>query len=85
MSGPAQLLEDSVDDAHSLALAASAVELSLVARIRAGDCLAEDELINTYRRGVLVIATARTRDREAARDLAQEVLIAVLKALREGQ
>ena len=38
-----------------------------------------------YRRGVFVIAVARTRDREAARDLTQEILIAVLKALREGR
>jgi RNA polymerase sigma factor (sigma-70 family) len=34
---------------------------------------------------VYAIAAARTRDREAARDLAQDVLMAVLKALREGQ
>lgn len=58
---------------------------SLAARIRSGDRSAEEELVNTYRRGVLLIAGVRTRDREAARDLAQEVLIVVLKALREGQ
>jgi RNA polymerase sigma factor (sigma-70 family) len=57
----------------------------LVQRIRAGDPLAEEELVNNYRRGLLVIATVRTRDREAAQDLAQEILIAVLKALRDGQ
>jgi RNA polymerase sigma-70 factor (ECF subfamily) len=57
----------------------------LAARIRDGDRSAEEELVNTYRRGLLVIATARTRDREAARDLVQEILIAVLKALRDGQ
>ncbi len=54
-------------------------------RIRAGDRSAEDELISTYRRGVFVIAVARTRDREAALDLTQEILIAILKALRDGQ
>ena len=58
--------------------------LELVARIRAGDRLAEDEFVATYHRGLLLIATARTRDREAARDLTQEILMAVLKALREG-
>jgi len=60
-------------------------ELSLATRIRAGDGSAENELVNTYRRGVFLIASARTRDREAARDLTQEVFIAVLKALRDGQ
>ncbi len=59
-------------------------ETALVTRIRAGESAAEEELVNTYRRRVLVIATARTHDPEAARDLAQEVLMAVLMALREG-
>ncbi|HKW35358.1 MAG TPA: sigma-70 family RNA polymerase sigma factor [Candidatus Acidoferrum sp.] len=60
-------------------------EGELVARIRTGDSLAENEFIATYQRGVLLIATARTRDREAARDLAQEILMASLKAIREGK
>jgi RNA polymerase sigma factor (sigma-70 family) len=60
-------------------------EVSLVQRIRAGDRSAEEQLVSTYRRGIFVIANARTRDREAARDLTQDVLIAVLKALRKGQ
>lgn len=66
-------------------LAREDLSADLVQRIRAGDPLAEEELVNNYRRGLLVIATVRTRDREAAQDLAQEVLIAVLKALRDGQ
>ena len=57
----------------------------LVQRIRAGDPGAEEELVKNYRRGLVIIATVRTRDREAAQDLAQEILIAVLKALRDGQ
>jgi RNA polymerase sigma-70 factor (ECF subfamily) len=57
----------------------------LAARILAGDRAAEDELVGAYRRGVFVIAVARTRDREAALDLTQEILIAVLKALRQGR
>ena len=57
----------------------------LAQRILAGDRSAEDELVSTYRRGVFVIAVARTRDREAALDLTQEILIAILKALRGGQ
>jgi RNA polymerase sigma factor (sigma-70 family) len=57
----------------------------LVARIRAGDSLAEEELVTTYHRPLLLIATARIRAREDAKDLAQEILIAVLKSLRDGQ
>jgi len=59
--------------------------LDLATRIQAGDRAAEEEFVNAYRRGIMVIATVRTRDRETARDLTQEILIAVLKALREGQ
>jgi RNA polymerase sigma factor (sigma-70 family) len=57
----------------------------LVARIRAGDSLAEEELVTTYCRPLRLIAAARIRDKEDAKDLAQEILIAVLKALRDGQ
>ena len=64
---------------------ASAAAGMLAQRILAGDRSAEDELVSTYRRGVFVIAVARTRDREAAHDLTQEILIAILKALRDGQ
>lgn len=60
-------------------------EASLAARIQAGDRSAEEELFKTYQRSVLLIATARTRDRETARDLTQEVFIVVLGALREGR
>lgn len=58
---------------------------ALAARIRAGDTVAENDLVATYRRGVVLIASVRTRDREAARDLAQDVFVAVIKALRDGQ
>src|SRR5215470_4033362 len=65
--------------------AAAEGQPGLVERVRAGDIAAEEELVSTYRRGVFAIAAARTRDREAALDLTQEVLIAVLKAVRGGQ
>jgi RNA polymerase sigma-70 factor, ECF subfamily len=61
------------------------IEQSLAARIRNGDSRAEEELVHTYRRAVLLIAAVRTRDPDCAKDLAQEVLLAVLKALRAGQ
>ena len=67
------------------AQAGSNLCLDLAARIRAGDRLAEEEFCKTYQRGVLLLATARTRDREAARDLTQDILMAALKALRQGQ
>lgn len=64
--------------------AASSSE-TLVRRIRSGDEAAEDELVMLYKRPVFAIAAARTGDREAARDITQEVLIAVLQAARNGQ
>lgn len=57
----------------------------MVARIRSGDAAAEEELARLYNRQVLLIAAARTRDREAARDLTQEIQIAVLQAVRAGK
>jgi RNA polymerase sigma factor (sigma-70 family) len=69
---------------HAVVPAANA-EVALVQRILAQDRSAEDELVKIYRRGVFAIAVARTRDREAAHDLTQEILMAVLKALRDGQ
>jgi RNA polymerase sigma factor (sigma-70 family) len=58
---------------------------TLIARIRSGEGAAEEELVTLYRRPVFSIAAARTADREAARDLTQEVLMAVLQAVRNGQ
>jgi RNA polymerase sigma factor (sigma-70 family) len=57
----------------------------LVERIRAGDATAEEEFARLYRKRVLLVSSARTHDREAALDITQEVLVAVLKALRAGQ
>ena len=54
----------------------------LVARIAAGEQAAEEELVRTYSRRVYSIAAARTRDREIARDLTQDILLAVIKAVR---
>ncbi len=60
-------------------------QLSLVARIRAGDRLAEEELVLRFATRIRLLAVTRTRDREAARDLVQEVLMTVLSALRGEQ
>jgi len=65
--------------------AATANHTALVQRIRAGDSAAEAELYGAFYRGVFLIATVRTRDSEAARDLTQDVFLAVLGAVRAGQ
>jgi RNA polymerase sigma factor (sigma-70 family) len=67
------------------ALVKTNLGLDLAARIQAGDLQAEDEFCNIYQRGVRLMATTRTRDREAARDLTQEVLVAAVGALRKGK
>src|SRR6266481_1517706 len=54
-------------------------------RIVARDRDAEDELVQYFSPRIYVVLCARTRDREASRDLLQDVLIAVLRALRQGQ
>jgi len=74
-----------MEEEQTVVPAGSEPEGALVHRILAGDRSAEDQFVSTYRRGIFVIATARTRDREAALDLTQEILIAVLTALRKGQ
>jgi len=58
---------------------------ALVRRIASGDQAAEEELVEIYGRRVYAIAVARTRDHEVARDLTQDVLLAVIKALRAAK
>jgi RNA polymerase sigma factor (sigma-70 family) len=62
------------------------VELrSLAQRIRQGDASAEPELVAEFAQRIFVMAVVRTHDREAARDLVQDVLMAVIVAVRKGQ
>ncbi len=56
----------------------------LVDRIRAGDGTAEEELVRYFSPRVFAMLVARTRDRETARDLLQDVLMAVLRSVRDG-
>jgi len=58
---------------------------TLAERIRLGDPLAEAELVREFSQRIFVMNVVRTRDRESARDLVQDTLIAVLGALRKGQ
>ena len=57
----------------------------LADRIRRGDASAETELVRRFTSRVFAIAVMRTRDREAARELVQDVLMGVIGALRKGQ
>ena len=56
----------------------------LAQRIREGDRAAEAELAQRFTRPVFLICLARLRDRDSADDLTQEILLAVLRALRAG-
>ena len=58
---------------------------SFAERIRHGDRAAEEELVKTYRRGLVLIIAERIHDADSAPDLAHDVLIAVLRALRDGR
>lgn len=58
---------------------------SLVRRIQAGDNAAEEDLVILYSKRICAIAVCHTRDREAAKDLTQEILMAVLGAVRAGR
>ena len=55
---------------------------ALTERICAGDRGAEKELVECFSRRVFALLVARTRDREASRDLFQEVMLAITIALR---
>ena len=57
----------------------------LAERIRRGEKSAEEAFVELFYPRVYAMTLVRTREREAARDLAQESLLAVLCALREGR
>jgi RNA polymerase sigma factor (sigma-70 family) len=62
------------------------VELrKLSERICQGDASAETELVREFTQRIFVMAVVRTHDREAARELVQDVLMAVIVAVRKGQ
>ena len=58
---------------------------SLAERISRGDVSAETELVREFSHRIFVMGVVRTHDREAARELVQDVLMAVIGALRKGQ
>ena len=58
---------------------------TLALRIGSGDREAEATFASRYGERLRVVALARTRDPELAREIAQEALLAALTALRAGQ
>ena len=69
----------------SRALLTPQQQSSLAERIRRREPSAEEELVRLFGDRVRVLVLARTRDPEAARDLAQDVMLAVVRALRSEQ
>ena len=59
-------------------------QTSLVERLRAGDEQAEQEFVQLFGGRLRLMIGARIHDRETARDLAQEALLAALSSLRKG-
>jgi RNA polymerase sigma-70 factor (ECF subfamily) len=57
----------------------------LADRVRRGDSSAEEELSMHFHPRILAMAFVRLRDPEAAREMAQDALLAVLVALRAGK
>lgn len=57
---------------------------ALADRIRVGDRAAENELVLKYSGRVLAMLVARLRNRETARELTDDVLMAAVTALRRG-
>jgi RNA polymerase sigma-70 factor, ECF subfamily len=57
----------------------------LADRVRRGDSSAEEELSLHFHPRIVAMAVVRLRDPEAAREIAQDALLAVLVALREGK
>jgi len=63
----------------------SADEQSTLAdRIRHGEPSAEEELVRLFRDRIAFLARMRTHDASLAQDLTQDVLVAVVVALRDG-
>lgn len=59
-------------------------QLTLAERIRTHDPSAEEEFVHLFASRITFLARRRTQDPEVARDLAQDVMLAVVCALRNG-
>jgi len=59
--------------------------IEMAERVRLGESSAEADLVRQFYRPVYAMVVARIGDLDAARDLTQEVMLAVLLALRDGK
>jgi RNA polymerase sigma factor (sigma-70 family) len=59
--------------------------VELANRIAQGDTVAENRLVQLYSERVRVMATHRTRDPEASKELVDDVMMAAIQALRSGK
>jgi RNA polymerase sigma-70 factor (ECF subfamily) len=66
-------------------LQSPAGQSALADRVAAGEAAAEEEFARYYRPRVLCLLRARLRDGEAARELADDAVMASLQALRAGR
>jgi len=57
----------------------------LALRLQAGDAASESELARLFYPHLMAMAASRLSDRETAREIVQEALLAVLSALRQGR
>jgi RNA polymerase sigma-70 factor, ECF subfamily len=57
----------------------------LAGRVRQGDSFAEEELSKHFYPRIVAMAVVRLRDPETAQEIAQDTVLAVLVALREGK
>jgi RNA polymerase sigma-70 factor (ECF subfamily) len=69
----------------ALALPTPDEQGTLAERVRRGEPGAEHDLVRLFEPRIAMLVRARTGDRERARDLTQEVMLAVVLALRKGQ
>jgi RNA polymerase sigma-70 factor (ECF subfamily) len=60
-------------------------QATVVQGIREGDPAAEEAFVRLFGERVGVMMLVRTRDRETARDLTQDVMLAAWRAIRNGQ
>jgi len=58
---------------------------TLAVRIRNGEPSAEDEFVRFFQARIAFLVRMRTHDSTAAQDLTQDVMLAVVLALRDGQ
>jgi RNA polymerase sigma-70 factor, ECF subfamily len=65
-------------------LAAAQQQNTLAERVRNGEPSAEEELVRLFRDRIAFLARMRTHDASSAQDLTQDVLLAVVVALRDG-